>query len=168
MWCTLHTCTVCLYYAHFGEDNISLPIQRWLRCNFSLQYPYIIQQTGNENAQSYQIKIVIEFQSVSGENRLTFSWGYSLYTTPHSLHQFTWKSIAANRDNFYLCIKISRVYSQWLDSMPSSFVNTSSVTFNLSSSVVVLEPYLHLSFTKVEDNRSQVQSQKGILWIASS
>ena len=25
--------------------------------------------------------------------------------------------------------------------MPSSFVNTSSVTFNLSSSVVVLEPY---------------------------
>lgn len=51
--------------------------------------------------------------------------------------------------------------------MPS-FVNTSSVTFNLSSSVAVLEPYLHFSFTKVEDNRSQVQSQKGILWIASS
>ena len=29
----------------------------WLTYNFSLQYPYIIQQTGSENAQTYQVKI---------------------------------------------------------------------------------------------------------------
>ena len=28
-------------------------------CNFSLQYPYIIQQTGNENTQTVKVEVVI-------------------------------------------------------------------------------------------------------------
>ena len=40
-----------------------------LTSNFSLKYPYIIQQTGNENAQTYWLEVVI-LQSVAatGEN----------------------------------------------------------------------------------------------------
>ena len=33
--------------------------QKWLTSNFSQQYPYIIQQTGNENTQMYKVKVVI-------------------------------------------------------------------------------------------------------------
>ena len=33
--------------------------QRWLISNFSLQYPYIIQETGNENTQTYQVEVVV-------------------------------------------------------------------------------------------------------------
>ena len=33
--------------------------KEWLACNFSLQYPYIIQQTGNENTQTYQEDVII-------------------------------------------------------------------------------------------------------------
>ena len=33
--------------------------QKWLKSNFSLQYPYIIQETGNENAQTYQVEVVV-------------------------------------------------------------------------------------------------------------
>ena len=32
--------------------------QKWLTCNFSLLYPYIIKQTGNENTQSNRVEIV--------------------------------------------------------------------------------------------------------------
>ena len=31
----------------------------WLTWNFSLQYPYIIQQTGDENIQTYQVEAAI-------------------------------------------------------------------------------------------------------------
>ena len=31
-------------------------------CNLSLQYPYIIQQTGNENIQTYQVEVVAMIQ----------------------------------------------------------------------------------------------------------
>ena len=30
-----------------------------LTCNFSLRYPYINQQTGNENTQTYQVEVFI-------------------------------------------------------------------------------------------------------------
>ena len=33
--------------------------QRWLISNFSQQYPYIIQETGNENTQTYQVEVVV-------------------------------------------------------------------------------------------------------------
>ena len=43
--------------------NCTLPFnsnfQEWLTWNFSLDYPYIIQQTGNENIQTYQVEVVI-------------------------------------------------------------------------------------------------------------
>ena len=32
---------------------------KWLTCNFSLQYPYIIWKTGNESTQTYQLEAVI-------------------------------------------------------------------------------------------------------------
>ena len=32
---------------------------KWLTCNFSLQQPYIIQQTGDENTQTYQVEVAI-------------------------------------------------------------------------------------------------------------
>ena len=31
----------------------------WLACKFSLKYLYIVQQTGNDNTQSYQVEVVI-------------------------------------------------------------------------------------------------------------
>ena len=33
--------------------------QKWFTCNFSLQNPFIIQQTGNENTWTYQLEVVI-------------------------------------------------------------------------------------------------------------
>ena len=33
--------------------------QKLFKCNFSLQFPSIIQQTGNENTQIYQVEVVI-------------------------------------------------------------------------------------------------------------
>ena len=30
----------------------------WLICKFSLQYPYIIKQTGNEDTQMYQVEVI--------------------------------------------------------------------------------------------------------------
>ena len=33
--------------------------QKWSTWNFSLQYPYIIQQTGNENIPTYLVEAVI-------------------------------------------------------------------------------------------------------------
>ena len=38
-----------------GNNNI----QKWLTCSFSLWYPYLIQQTDNENTLSYQVEAVI-------------------------------------------------------------------------------------------------------------
>ena len=32
---------------------------KWLTHNFSLKYPNIIQQKGNENTQTYQVEVVI-------------------------------------------------------------------------------------------------------------
>ena len=41
--------------------GLPLPLnsQKWLTCNFSLTYPYIIKQKGNENTQTYQLDIII-------------------------------------------------------------------------------------------------------------
>ena len=33
--------------------------QKLLKSNFSLWYPYIIQQTGNKNTQTYQVEVVV-------------------------------------------------------------------------------------------------------------
>ena len=33
--------------------------QKWLTWNFSLQYPYIIQQRANENTQTYHVEVVV-------------------------------------------------------------------------------------------------------------
>ena len=33
--------------------------QKWLTCKFSLWDPYNIQQTSNENTQSYKVEVVI-------------------------------------------------------------------------------------------------------------
>ena len=33
--------------------------QKWLTCNLSLQYSYIIQQTINENTKTYQVEVDI-------------------------------------------------------------------------------------------------------------
>ena len=33
--------------------------QKLLKSNFFLQYPYIIQQTGNKNTQTYQVEVVV-------------------------------------------------------------------------------------------------------------
>ena len=33
--------------------------QKWFTCNFSLQYPYIVQQKFNENTWTYQVEVVI-------------------------------------------------------------------------------------------------------------
>ena len=33
--------------------------QKWFISNFSLQYPFTVQQTGNENTQMYQVEVVI-------------------------------------------------------------------------------------------------------------
>ena len=36
--------------------------QKWLACNFSLQYPNIILHTGNENIQTNRVEVVILIQ----------------------------------------------------------------------------------------------------------
>ena len=36
--------------------------QKWLGCNFSLQYPNIILYTGNENIQTNRVEVVILIQ----------------------------------------------------------------------------------------------------------
>ena len=36
--------------------------QKWLGCNFSLKYPYIILHTGNKNTQTNQAEVVILIQ----------------------------------------------------------------------------------------------------------
>ena len=36
--------------------------QKWLACNFSLQYPHIILYTGNENIQTNRVEVVILIQ----------------------------------------------------------------------------------------------------------
>ena len=43
----------------FGIPVLHRMNQKWLPSNLSLQYPYIIQQTGNENTQTYQVEIVV-------------------------------------------------------------------------------------------------------------
>ena len=43
----------------FFMENDKLNSQKWLTCNFSLWYPYITQQTGNENTQTHQVEVVI-------------------------------------------------------------------------------------------------------------
>ena len=41
------------------EILLTLYLQKWLTSKFSLQYPYIIQETGNENTQTYQGEVVV-------------------------------------------------------------------------------------------------------------
>ena len=38
-------------------DENERKAQRWLTHNFSLQYPYTIQQTGDENTQTYHLEV---------------------------------------------------------------------------------------------------------------
>ena len=37
---------------------VGVKSQKWRTCNFSLQYPFIIQQTGDETTQIYQVEVV--------------------------------------------------------------------------------------------------------------
>ena len=59
----------------------SLHFQAWLTCNFSLEYPFIIQQTGNEKTQSYQVQVA------------------NLDLTPYSHNLFTRNCLAAKGEN---------------------------------------------------------------------
>ena len=36
----------------------------WLTCNFSLEYLYIIQQTGNKNTQTNQVDFILNYQQL--------------------------------------------------------------------------------------------------------
>ena len=48
------------YYDELRNDSFwPFNPQKWLTCSFPLEYPYIIQQTGNENIQTYQVKVFI-------------------------------------------------------------------------------------------------------------
>ena len=38
---------------------LTLNSQKWSTWNFSPWYPYIIQQTANENIQSYQVEVIL-------------------------------------------------------------------------------------------------------------
>ena len=38
--------------------------QKWSTCNFSLYYPYIIQQIGNENIQTYQVEVILIWHQI--------------------------------------------------------------------------------------------------------
>ena len=38
---------------------LTLSIPEVININFSLQYPYIIQQTGNENTQTHLVEVVV-------------------------------------------------------------------------------------------------------------
>ena len=56
-----------LYHRHFWMNYEEMPqntiehfnSQKLLKSNFFLQYPYIIQQTGNKNTQTYQVEVVV-------------------------------------------------------------------------------------------------------------
>ena len=50
-----------------ADDKANFPCQpfnsqKWLACNFSLQYPHIILYTGNENIQTNRVEVVILIQ----------------------------------------------------------------------------------------------------------
>ena len=49
-----------MYYMYNFFSTIVQPFnsQKWLTCNFSLSYPYIMAQMGNENTQTYQVEVV--------------------------------------------------------------------------------------------------------------
>ena len=38
--------------------TLALNSQKWFACNFSLQYPYTIQQTGIENTRTHQVQFI--------------------------------------------------------------------------------------------------------------
>lgn len=50
-----------LVWTHLLERKVFKPFncQKWCTLNFSLQYQYIMLQTGNENNQTYQLEVVI-------------------------------------------------------------------------------------------------------------
>ena len=47
------------YTAHTNVDS-----QRWLAYNLSLWYPHLMQQTGHEKTQTYQVEVVILIQQI--------------------------------------------------------------------------------------------------------
>ena len=44
---------------HVVQVNSAFNSQEWSTWNFSLQYPHIIQQTADENIQTYQVEVVV-------------------------------------------------------------------------------------------------------------
>ena len=40
-----------------GISHLTFNSQKWLTRNFFPKYPYIIQQTGNENTPAYQVEV---------------------------------------------------------------------------------------------------------------
>ena len=40
------------------ESKLTLPLPEVINMKLLLQYPYIIQQTGDENTQTYQVEVV--------------------------------------------------------------------------------------------------------------
>ena len=51
-----HTVLVDIFFTTFQTFFNS---HKWLTRNFFLQYSYLIQQTGNENTQTYHVEVVI-------------------------------------------------------------------------------------------------------------
>ena len=49
----------CSWFTHKHKKLTLILIAQWLTITFSLKYPYILQQTGNENTQTYQGVVVI-------------------------------------------------------------------------------------------------------------
>ena len=69
---------VCFFLrAIFSKPFYSL---KYLTYNLSLPYPYIIQQTGYENTQTYQVEVLS-------------------YPTPNSCNKFTGKCVAVGGEN---------------------------------------------------------------------
>ena len=42
-----------------GQDTQPFNPLEWFICNFSLQYPHSIEETGSENTQTYQVEVLI-------------------------------------------------------------------------------------------------------------
>ena len=46
------------WYESLSWSLVGVNSQKWRTCNFSLQYPFTIQQTGCETTQIYQVEVV--------------------------------------------------------------------------------------------------------------
>lgn len=57
--CNIHLQRQATFSSLSKRTYKALNSQKWSTCNFSLLYPYHIQQMGNKNTQTYQVELVI-------------------------------------------------------------------------------------------------------------